>query len=97
MPSAAEIARRSALVASHHRPVAAEARHQDRQKRQTDPTSQPMAVAVRALAGVNVVAFGVGHAVVEKTFGARQASGGLDGAQSTVRGCQCANSDLSRK
>ena len=94
MPSAAEIASRAALVAGHHGPVAAEARHQNGEEGQTDPTSQPVAVGVGALAGVNVVALGVRHAVVEKTFGALQTTRRFDGAQGAVRRSECANTDL---
>ena len=79
MPSAAEIASRAALVAGHHGPVAAEARHQDGEEGQADPTSQPVTVGVRALAGVNVVALRVRHAVVQKTFGALQTARRFDG------------------
>lgn len=78
MATAADVAGLPALVASHERQITAKARHQNRQKRKSDPASHPMTVAVRAVAWVDVIALLVGHAVVEKTRCALQTRDVLD-------------------
>ncbi len=69
MSPPAQAAQRPTFVASHERQVATQARHQNREEGESEPTAQPVAVAVGAVAGVDVVALRVGHAVVQQTLG----------------------------
>ena len=59
MSASTQIANSTALVARHEWDIAAETRHQNREKRKSNPTPGPVAVRVGTLAGVNVIAFGV--------------------------------------
>ena len=59
MSASTKIANSAALVARHEWHIAAETRHQNGEKRKSNPTPGPVAVRVGTLAGVNVVALSV--------------------------------------
>ena len=59
MSAPTNVAPGTTLVAAHQGHVAAEAGDQDGEKCEADPSPGPVAVAVGAVAGVNVVAVGV--------------------------------------